>query len=153
MVASRTVQDLHSSITRMHQEIAAFRGADEAPDYRLPFLQILFGQACDVVAGIAERRQRPATGEGRSGPRRGGATALRGVHEPADESSSLTASVSIAAWPALCGHNNAGEFEGSVPKAAPPSDHTPLGGVVRPPTNFPHLIKLREGVSWFILFS
>jgi hypothetical protein len=28
----------------MHQEIAAFRGADEAPDYRLPFLQILFGR-------------------------------------------------------------------------------------------------------------
>ena len=58
MVASRAVQDLHSSITRMHQEIAAFRGADEAPDYRLPFLQIPFSlrQACDVVAGIAERR-------------------------------------------------------------------------------------------------
>ena len=28
----------------MHQEIAAFRGADEAPDYRLPYLQILFGR-------------------------------------------------------------------------------------------------------------
>ena len=40
----------------MHQEIAAFRGAEEASDYRLPFLQILFRQACDVVAGIAERR-------------------------------------------------------------------------------------------------
>jgi hypothetical protein len=25
----------------MHQEIAAFRGAEEASDYRLPFLQIL----------------------------------------------------------------------------------------------------------------
>jgi len=77
----------------------------------------------------------------------------RRVHKPADESSSLTASVSIAAWPALCGHNNAGEFEGSVPKTAPPGDHIPLGGVVRSPTNFPHPIKLREGVSWFILFS
>jgi len=42
----------------MHQEIAAFRGAEEAPDYRLAFLQILpaFRQACDIVAGIAERR-------------------------------------------------------------------------------------------------
>jgi len=136
------VQDLHSSITRMHQEIAAFRGADKAPHYRLPFLQILISlrQACGVVAGIAERRQRPAIGEG-------------GVHKPAGESSSLTASVSIAAWRSLCGHNNAGEFEGSVSKTAPLSDHTPLGGVVRPPTNFPHLIKLREGVSWFILFG
>src|SRR6266481_6698448 len=38
-----------------------------------------------------------------------------------------------------------GNFEGSVSKTAPPGDHTPLGGVVRPPTNFPHLIKLREG--------
>jgi hypothetical protein len=27
-----------------HQEIAAFRGADKAPDYRLPYLQILFGR-------------------------------------------------------------------------------------------------------------
>jgi hypothetical protein len=32
------------------------------------------------------------------------------VHKPSDESRSVTASVSIAAWPALCGNNNAGGF-------------------------------------------
>jgi hypothetical protein len=36
----------------------------------------------------------------------GGATALH----KSDESRSVTASVSIAAWPALCGNNNAGGF-------------------------------------------
>jgi len=39
-----------------------------------------------------------------------GATAPVGVHKPLDESRSVTASVSIAAWPALCGNNNAGGF-------------------------------------------
>ena len=78
MVASRRFRTFILRSRACIGKIAAFRGAEEAPDYRLPFLQILFGQACDVVAGIAERRQRPATGEGRSGPRRGGATALRG---------------------------------------------------------------------------
>src|SRR5712671_1241558 len=44
-----------------------------------------------------------------------------------DESRSSTALVPIAAWPALCGHNNAGDYEGSVPNPAPSSDDTPLG--------------------------
>jgi hypothetical protein len=45
------VQDLHSSITRMNQEIAAFSSAGEATDYRLP----AFGRLVTLVAGIAER--------------------------------------------------------------------------------------------------
>jgi hypothetical protein len=41
----------------MHQEVAAFRGADQATDRGLPFLEILlgFGQLHDAGGGILER--------------------------------------------------------------------------------------------------
>jgi len=142
------VQDLHSSITRMHQKIAAFRGADEATGYRPP----VFGRL--VTSSPASLSVDNVLPSGRViGPSKGRRHCLRGCAQPADESRSFAASVPIAAWPAPCGHTNAGGFEGSVPKTAPPGDHTPRGGVVHPPTNVPHLSKLREGVSWFILSS
>jgi hypothetical protein len=45
--------------TRAHEQVAAFGGADQATDRCLPFLDILLslGQACDVVAGIAQSNQ------------------------------------------------------------------------------------------------
>jgi hypothetical protein len=41
---------------RVHWQVAAFGGADQATDRCLPFLDILLSlrQACDVVAGIAQ---------------------------------------------------------------------------------------------------
>ena len=46
------VQRPHDTDARMHQEVAAFCGADQATDSGLPFLDVLLGfrQACDVVA-------------------------------------------------------------------------------------------------------
>jgi hypothetical protein len=132
----------------MHQKIAAFRGADEATGYRPP----VFGRL--VTSSPASLSVDNVLPSGRViGPEGAAPLPFEGVHKPADESRSFAASIPIAAWPAPCGHTNAGGFEGSASKTAPPRDHTPPGGVVHPPTNVPHLSKLREGVSWFILSS
>jgi len=55
---------------------------------------------------------------------------IAGVDNPADESRS-SRSRSIEPWHSLCRQNNAGGFEISAPKPAPPSDYTPLSGVAR----------------------
>ena len=46
----------HHADARVHEQVAAFGGADQATDRCLPFLDILLSprQACDVVAGIAQ---------------------------------------------------------------------------------------------------
>jgi hypothetical protein len=49
----------HHADARVHEQVAAFGGADQATDRCLPFLDILLslGQACDVVADIAQTNQ------------------------------------------------------------------------------------------------
>ena len=49
----------HHADARVHEQVAAFGGADQATDRCLPFLDILLSlrQACDVVAGIAQTHQ------------------------------------------------------------------------------------------------
>jgi hypothetical protein len=51
------VQRPHDTDARMHQEVAAFCGADQATDCPLPFLEVLLSlwQACDLVAGFSKR--------------------------------------------------------------------------------------------------
>ncbi len=49
----------HHADARVHEQVAAFGGADQATDRCLPFLDILLSlrQACDVVAGVAQTHQ------------------------------------------------------------------------------------------------
>jgi hypothetical protein len=49
----------HHADARVHEQVAAFGGADQATDRCLPFLDILLSprQACDGVAGIAQSHQ------------------------------------------------------------------------------------------------
>jgi len=44
---------------RVHHEVAAFRGADQATDRSLPLVELLLGlrQACDVVGGSVQSHE------------------------------------------------------------------------------------------------
>ena len=54
-----SVQSAQHPDARVHHEIAAFRGANQATDGGLPFLKVLIGlrQFHDVVGGIAQSQQ------------------------------------------------------------------------------------------------
>jgi hypothetical protein len=60
-----TVQRPQHTNARVHHEVAAFRGADQAGHRRLPFLESLLGlrQFHDVVGGILERDELATAGQ------------------------------------------------------------------------------------------